>query len=185
MFKIDFDYKGAFLEWAKIIEEGNQAFAQRRYSQAELSFAEALKLAQSWPHSDQEMAEQELETRLAKSFNNLAALYHTQGKYSMAEELYEKSLMIKKKLHGEEHEEVALNIQNLGALYGAKRQYAEAERMLKQALNIKEKILGAEHPDLITTLQNYSMLLKKLDRNQEATEIDARVEQIANNKGQP
>ena len=40
---------------------------------------------------------------MATSLNNLAGLYHAQGKYGEAEPLYKRSLAIREKILGPEH----------------------------------------------------------------------------------
>ena len=44
---------------------------------------------------------------LAKSHNNLAAVYHSLREYNQAKELLEKALMIRKKIFSEDHAPVA------------------------------------------------------------------------------
>src|SRR5271163_3084219 len=173
-----FDYAGEMALWKKRVDEGNAAYEDRRYSKAEIRFSEALKQAESWPKGVPVEQERELESCLSKSLNNLAALYHSQGKHALAEKMYMQSLDIKKRLLGEEHPEVALNLQNLAACYCAKRKYAEAEVLFKRSLEIREKIIGTDHPDLITTLKNYAVLLRKLEREKEAEALEIRAARL-------
>jgi tetratricopeptide (TPR) repeat protein len=169
-----FDFVGELALWKKRVEEGNAAYQDRRYSKAEIRFSEALKQAESWPKGMPPEREKEMESCLSKSLNNLAALYHSQGKHTLAEKMYLQALEIKKRLYGEENVEVALNLQNLAACYCAKHKYAEAEELFKRSLAIREKILGLDHPELITTLKNYAVLLRKLNREQEAEALELR-----------
>ena len=113
--------------------------------------------------------------RLAKSLNNLAALYHVQGKYGLAEELYEKCLDLKLDMYGEEHIEVAINLHNLGVLHSARRKFPKAELLYKRAIEIREKLLGPEHKELVPVLKNYALLLKKTNRADESAAVEARV----------
>jgi tetratricopeptide (TPR) repeat protein len=169
-----FDFAGEMSLWKKRIAEGNAAYFDRRYSKAEIRFSEALKQAESWPKDLPIDQKHELESCLSKSQNNLAALYHSQGKYLLAEQLYLQSLEIKKRILGDENTEVALNLQNLAACYCARGRYEEAEQLFKQSIKIRENLLGENHPDLLTTLENYALLLRKLKREQEAQEVEAR-----------
>jgi len=177
-----FDFAKELVLWKKRVEEGNAAYVDRRYSKAEIRFCEALKQAESWPSKATVEQRVELDSCLSKSQNNLAALYHSQGKYAFAEELYLKSLEIKKRLTGEESAEVALNLQNIAACYCSKRKYAEAEELFKRALQIRTNILGQDHPDLTTTLKNYAILLRKLERPVEAEQLEARCAALAESK---
>src|SRR6516164_1594827 len=119
------NYEASFERWKSLIEQGNQAYSQRRYAAAEAAFGEALKEAEGWPTRGAGEIQEELDSRLTKSLNNLAALYHSQGKYRMAEDLYQKALEIKRRIYPEENEEVALALQNLAVLYSAKRDYPQ------------------------------------------------------------
>jgi tetratricopeptide (TPR) repeat protein len=155
--------------WKAAIEAGNEAFANERVAQAEVHFLDALKEAETFGEDD---------LRLALSLNNLAAVYHTQGKYTMAEPLYTRSLDIKTKVHGEEHPEVALNVHNLAVLYSARRMYPVAEKHYKRALELKSKIYGSNSPELVSTLRYFAQLMKVLNRPVEQHLLESRMKDI-------
>ncbi len=171
-------------EWQRIVQEGNDAYANRRYTEAELKFAAALRIAEKAALPEElakvDAAEQAaINSRLAKSLNNMAALYHTQGKYSMAEDLYKRCLELKQQIHGDEHIEVAINLHNLAVLYSAKRRFEQAEPLYKQSLDLRERLLGAEHPDLVTLLNNYALCLKRMERVEDAKAMEERAQKIS------
>ncbi len=56
---------------------------------------------------------------MATSLNNLAALYHAQGRYAEAEPLYNRALAILEKALGPGHPLVATSLNNLAELYKA------------------------------------------------------------------
>jgi tetratricopeptide (TPR) repeat protein len=165
--------------WRSLSQEGFTAFEKRRYSQAEVKFQEALKLAENLSHGKEARAakdesdRQDIE-RLTKSLNNLAALYHLQGKYEMAEAMYDRCLDLKLELHGDDHLEVAVNLHNLAALSCAKLRWEKAEILYIRALEIREKHLGKEHGDLVPILKNYAIMLRKVRREEEAKSLDDR-----------
>lgn len=168
-------------EWKTLVEEGNESFGKERYSVAEIKFKEALELAEKLLEAAGEQPSEpkkEAEIRLTKSLNNLAALYHVQGKYGMAEGLYEKCLDLKLNIYGEEHLEVAINLHNLAVLHSAKRTFLKAELLYKRALEIREKLLGKDHKDLVPVLRNYALLLTKNKRKEEATVLQKRADAI-------
>ena len=69
----------------------------------------------------------------------------------------------------------AARLMNRAGQYLAERaQYAEAELFFKRALDIREKALGHEHPDTVSALKNYATLLRKMSRENEADELEAR-----------
>ncbi len=177
-------------EWQALVEAGNAAYAVRKYTEAELKFAAALRIAEKWSNDAKndeanKDAVTEVSERLAKSLNNMAALYHTQGKYKMAEDLYDRCLEIKKRIYGEEHPEVALNLHNLAAVYSAKGRWEQAEAHYKQALALREKSLGESHPDLVPILSNYALMLRRSKRDDDAAAIESRVKAILNAQVEP
>ncbi len=117
-------------------------------------------------------------TRLAKSLNNMAALYQLQGKYFLADNLYERCLDIKLALYGEEHLETAINLHNLAVLNCSRKRWEKAEILFKRALEIREKLLSDSDPELLPILKNYGIMLRKTLREEEAKAIEARFNAI-------
>lgn len=177
-------------EWQRFVQEGNDAYSRRRYTEAELAFIAALRIAEK-AALPEELSKLEAEeqtatnTRLAKSLNNMAALYHTQGKYNMAEDLYTRCLELKKQTHGDEHLEVAISLHNLAVLHSAKRRFSDAEPLYKTALELRERLQGVDHPELAPVLNNYALCLKRMDRAEEAKAMEERAEKIAPKKSDP
>ncbi len=93
-----------------------------------------------------------------RQLNNLASLYHDQGRYADAEPFYKRSLAIKEKVLGPEHPNVATGLNNLALLYDDQGRYAAAEPLYKRSLVIFEKALGPEHPGVATGLNNLASL---------------------------
>ena len=91
---------------------------------------------------------------MAQTLNNLAIVYRDQGKYSEAEGLYKRALVIREKALGASHPDVAQTLNNLAIVYRDQGKYGEAEGLLKRALAIREQALGANHPDVAQTLNN-------------------------------
>ncbi|MBD2300661.1 tetratricopeptide repeat protein [Nostoc sp. FACHB-190] len=105
---------------------------------------------------------------VARSLNNLAALYLSQGRYSEAEPLYIQALALRRKMLGEEHPSVAISLNNLGVLYNSQGRYSEAEPFLIQALALYRKLLGEEHPSVARSLNNLAFLYNSQGRYNEA-----------------
>ncbi|MFP3295900.1 MAG: tetratricopeptide repeat protein, partial [Caldisphaera sp.] len=89
---------------------------------------------------------------------DIGNLYDFNGCYKEAEPLFKQALEIKRKIHGENHPDVALTLDNLAELYVEEGKYDEAEPLFKQALEIKRKIHGENHPDVALTLDNLAIL---------------------------
>lgn len=157
------------LNWQQCMDEGAKLFERRRLAQAEVMFLEAMKIAESFQEDD---------PRLATSLNNLAALYHSQGKYAFAEDVYKRALVRNEKLYGEKSAEVARIFFNLAVLYSAKAAYDEAESNYKTSLAIKEELFGVNDKELLANLRNYSQLLRRMNREQEAQSLEDRIKTI-------
>ncbi len=95
---------------------------------------------------------------MATVLNNLAELYHVQGKYAAAEPLYQQSLAIREKSLGKDHPDVAGSLNNLALLYYEQGKYAVAQPLYQQSLAIREKTLGKNHPDIAIGLKNLAWL---------------------------
>src|SRR3712207_5105585 len=98
----------------------------------------------------------------------LGRRYVEMGKDEQAELLFQRALDIKEKALGPNHISVAVSLSNLAEIYIHKEQYTKAESLLKRSVTIFEKSLGMSHPDLATVIENYALLLRAMNRNEEA-----------------
>ncbi|MBC6454230.1 MAG: tetratricopeptide repeat protein, partial [Hormoscilla sp. SP5CHS1] len=89
---------------------------------------------------------------VATSFNNLALLYKSQGRYDQAEPLLAQALEMTKQLLGSPHLLVASGLNNLAELYRSQGRYDQAEPLLAQALEMSKQLLGSAHPLVATSL---------------------------------
>ena len=76
---------------------------------------------------------------VAKGLNNLAGLYQTQGRYTEAEPLYQRSLAILETTLGPDHPNVALSLENYATLLRETEHEDEAEEMEARAKTIRAK----------------------------------------------
>ncbi len=101
-----------------------------RYADVEKSLQAALEEVERFRPQD---------PRLATNLNNLALIYYIRGRYSEAEPLFKRSVVIMEKVVGPEHLDVATTLNNIAELYKAKGKSAEAEPFLARAQAIREK----------------------------------------------
>ncbi len=76
---------------------------------------------------------------MATSLNNLAVLYHAQGKYAQAEPLYGRALLVLTRAVGPDHPNVATFLGNYAALLHKLNRDAEADKMEARAQAIRAK----------------------------------------------
>jgi CHAT domain-containing protein len=93
----------------------------------------------------------------------LALLYYSQGRYSEAEPLYNRSLAIWKQQLGDNHPDTATSLNNLALLYYSQGRYSEAEPLYNRSLAIIKQQLGDNHPNTATSLNNLAALYQSQD----------------------
>src|SRR6266699_1779792 len=94
----------------------------------------------------------------AVALNKLGIVVQAQGKYSEAEGLFKRALVIREKALGANHPDVGQTLNNLANVYRAQGKYSEAEGLLKRALVIREQALGASHPDVGHSLNGLALV---------------------------
>lgn len=104
---------------------------------------------------------------------NLANLYQAQGKLTEAKQLYEHALEMCEHNLGPNHPDTAMSINDLALLYRIQGQLLDAEALCRRALKIFDHIFEPQHPDVINVARNLTVILRELDRAQEADEINS------------
>jgi tetratricopeptide (TPR) repeat protein len=108
-------------------------------------------------------------TGLATRLNDLANAYQHLGRYSEAEDLYDRSRQIRETHLGLDHPDTGVTLHDLATLYDAMGNYEAAEPLYIRALKIRETHLG-DHPDTATNLSNLAGLYKST-RQYDASEM--------------
>ena len=154
-------YGLAFVEAASVTNRtGLYLYDHALYALAEPLLQRALLIC------EQQLGAEHPDT--ATSLNNLAALYHAQGRHSEAEPLLQRALSIREQQLGAEHPDTANSLNSLALLYHAQGRYSEAEPLYQRALAIYEQQLGATHPDTAACLNNLAELSRVQGRYSEA-----------------
>jgi tetratricopeptide (TPR) repeat protein len=73
-----------------------------------------------------------------------------------------------------------MSLNNLATLYSAEGRYSEAETFFRRSLMTWEKAFGPDHPDSVTSLENYAVLLRQMNREAEAMDLEVRANRIRN-----
>src|SRR5262249_12701865 len=79
---------------------------------------------------------------------------------------------------GPEHADVASALWILAGGYANQRDYVAAERLYQRALAIQERALGPESSQVVTTLKAYAELLRSTGRDEQAMDLETRVQAI-------
>ena len=150
---------------------GNLYEFSAEYKKAEKEYELALKLSDSLNNTQVK----------AVSYNNLAELYYSQGRYAEAESLYRQALAIRENVLGKNHPDTAESYNNLALLYKTQGRYEEAEPLLKKALEIRENVLGENHPDTAGSYNNLAGLYYSQGRYEEAEPLYKQALEIREN----
>jgi tetratricopeptide (TPR) repeat protein len=109
-----------------------------------------------------------LETSLATTLENLAALELTRGQLSKAEPLYRRSYEIRVGVLPPGDPAIGQSLQGLALLEHERRNFDRAEAYYREAIGIEEKAFGKSAPQLAPALHNLAALLAETGRNTEA-----------------
>ena len=96
---------------------------------------------------DQPEVQASLATTIGKAYRGL-------GLNDRSLPLLEKSLALRRRIHGEEHPEVAESLEALGALAQARGELDRAETLHRQALAMRQKLLGPDAPAVAESLNS-------------------------------
>ncbi|HEX5082600.1 MAG TPA: tetratricopeptide repeat protein, partial [Blastocatellia bacterium] len=99
---------------------------------------------------------------------NLATLLQDKGNYKEAEIYFQKSLAIRRRKLGDDHQEVGTSLHNLGGLLYLKGEYAESEKLERQSIGVYQKSLKPDHWMIYRSRRGIGECLIKLKRYREA-----------------
>jgi len=88
------------------------------------------------------------------------------------------ALAIYRETLGADHPRVTTAMESLAGVYLMAGRYAEAAPHYARVLERVEVKLGAVHPDLVPILDSYALALRNLDRDNEASALEARADGI-------
>jgi serine/threonine protein kinase/Tfp pilus assembly protein PilF len=103
--------------------------------------------------TNQPAVEADLRTTLGNVYSDL-------GQYTNAVAILREALAIRKRLHGENHPEVAMSYSDLGETFYREGNWAEAEEMHRAALGVRKNLYGEEHPDVAAALDHLAEALR-------------------------
>ena len=103
--------------------------------------------------------------------NTSGQVYDRIGKYSQAEGFHKKALIIRKKIFGEDHTDVATTYDNLASVYWSLGKYNQAKERNIKALMIRKKILDEDHPHIAASYNNLASVYWILGEYNQAKEL--------------
>nr|WP_283248246.1 tetratricopeptide repeat protein [Neochlamydia sp. AcF95] len=101
--------------------------------------------------------------RQAICHNNLASIYHSQGKLEKAIACVKQCLKINLELHGKNHLLSAVDYENLEQLYQIQGNLEQAVKYVNRALKINQHLLEKKHPNVARLYNKVTSILKTID----------------------
>ena len=100
--------------------------------------------------------------------NNTGLYLKIHADFAGAKGHYERALEIGKKVHGENHPNIAIRLNNLGSVLKDMGELAAAKEHYERALEIFREIYDKNNPSIATTLNNLGSVLKDMGELEEA-----------------
>jgi tetratricopeptide (TPR) repeat protein len=99
--------------------------------------------------------------------------------FQEAEDMIPQTLELCASRFGPDHPERVILLNNTASVYLADKKYAKAEPLLREAVELCRRKFAPGHPLLNSVLLNYSNVLRKLNRNEEASLARAQSEVVS------
>ncbi len=115
---------------------------------------------------------------LPNNLNSLALLYKEQGDREDTESLFKQVVDLQSGDPNANPGDYANNLNNLARLYREDGRFEAAEPLYKQSLQLREKTFGGKSAQVGATLRNYAIVLRALNRDSEAANMDRRASAI-------
>jgi tetratricopeptide (TPR) repeat protein len=109
-----------------------------------------------------------MSTPIASIMNDLANICGDMGQTDKAQELYRKSLDIKRQIWGEKHINTVMQVENIGLTYLSAKQYEEAITYLQQALEIRRTHYGESHSEVAKSYDALANVFDEMKKYDEA-----------------
>jgi tetratricopeptide (TPR) repeat protein len=95
---------------------------------------------------------------LADAIQNLGMMLFYDGDYGAADQLFNETLAIKRRVLGDRHPEVAITLGYLGAIQQSRGNLAGAETIFREELGIQRQAVGNRHPEVANILNDIAFV---------------------------
>ncbi len=145
----------------ELSQEGIDYYQKSDYKNAEKKLLEALEEAGKY------MGKEE---RMYIALTNLAGVYKMQAKFTNAEPLYKRAMLIRQRDLGNEDSRVADAMDNLSDIYMRREKFQEAEELYKKSLAIRQHVMPEGHADIGKNMVNLAEALQELKKYDESAQ---------------
>jgi tetratricopeptide (TPR) repeat protein len=109
------------------------------------------------------------------SWHVIAEVYHNEGRWKEAEELFVQVVETSLRVLGQEHPDTLASMNNLASTYWNQGRLKEAEELEVQVMETRKRVLGQEHPSTLTSMANLASTYWNQGRLKEAEELNVQV----------
>lgn len=132
-------------DWTDAFAEGEKAFGERRFSDAELHYRDAAAIADTFsPHDE----------HLTESLGRLGTVYAVQQKFGQASATLQRNADLSQHIFGPASPQAVTALELLGILAMQQKDYPLAQRAFLQVIQAKEKQPPSPQKNLTMDLQN-------------------------------
>lgn len=111
---------------------------------------------------------------ITESLNQIIFFLGTQWRRTEAEPLIVRSLTLLRRQFGSKHGGILRTLDALASHAHRLAHFADAEWYFKQVLEARQELLGTDHPRTAGTLEKYALLLRQLEHEDEAQNLEKR-----------
>lgn len=147
-----------------IYYRGRLQVVDGRYADAEASFVEALEVANAAPRPDRYL--------IAAIHNLQGVTLDRRGRYRDALESYRLAWEMRREIFGDDHPYTMNSFGNMAIMRSYAGEYEASEGELAQAVVLMNKGYGPGHPRTAWFISEHAEVLRKLDRLEEALELE-------------
>jgi eukaryotic-like serine/threonine-protein kinase len=107
----------------------------------------------------------------AQLLATVARAYHGMAEYTRSEELFQRSLEIRRSALGANHPDVAHSLTHLGWMRLVQKDWVSAATHFREALDIVRRAYGADHPDVANSLHGLGLARNGLGDTDGGTQV--------------
>lgn len=107
---------------------------------------------------------------LAESYNNMALLYATIDRHELARDYYDRAIVLRRRVLGEDHPTTSFSLTNLATLLVQIGRAEEALPAFREALAIRRNAFGPKHPAVASVLYQMGWTKANLEQYDQARE---------------
>jgi non-specific serine/threonine protein kinase/serine/threonine-protein kinase len=105
--------------------------------------------------------------------------YRELGQYPEAGREYERALMLRRRVLGEQHPDTLEAMDGLGSLYRDEGKYPQAEPLLAKALEVRRRVSGDGRPETLRAMNELATVYQTEGKYREAELLTARVLEVS------